>query len=106
ALNAGDGFADTPAASHICTLRAAVQEADRGPGGDTIRLQPHTFYQLTQAGAINPNYDGNLDISRTVTLLGAGPDSTVIDGNGGVTGERVFDVMTGTVVISGVTIQN
>src|SRR5690349_13583194 len=71
-LNPGDGSCDTGAGTHQCTLRAAVQEVDAGPGGDTILLQP-TTYLLTQAGALNPLYDGNIDISRTVTILGGGP---------------------------------
>jgi len=105
-LHPGDGVCDTTEHSGLCTLRAALQEVDRGPGGDTILLQAPGPYLLTQIGAANPNYDGNLDISQTVTLLGAGPDRTIIDGNSGVTGERVFDIITGTVTISGVTIQN
>ena len=105
-FNPGDGKCDVTSGSHICTLRAAVQEVDAGPGGDTIRLQPNTTYRLTQPDGQNPLYYGNLDITESVTLLGAGPESTIIDGNGAVTGERVFDILTGTVTISGVTIQN
>jgi len=99
----GDGHCATGAG--FCTLRAAIQEANANPGADTIQLQANTTYLLSQSVG-NPNYDGNLDISTTVTILGAGPQSTVIDGNGAVTGERVFDIITDTVVISGVTIEN
>jgi CSLREA domain-containing protein/uncharacterized repeat protein (TIGR01451 family) len=99
----GDSHCATGAG--FCTLRAALQEANASPGADTIQLQANTTYLLSQSAGI-PNYDGNLDISTTVTILGAGPQSTVIDGNGAVTGERVFTIITDTVVISGVTIEN
>jgi hypothetical protein len=48
---------------------------------------------------------GDLDITDSLTLLGAGPNSTIIDGNGALTGDRVFQI-TGTVTISGVTIEH
>jgi len=99
----GDGHCATGAG--FCHAARRLQEANASPGADTIQLQANTTYLLSQSVG-NPNYDGNLDISTTVTILGAGPQSTVIDGNGAVTGERVFTIITDTVVISGVTIEN
>jgi CSLREA domain-containing protein len=101
----GDGVCETAANSGVCTLRAAVQETNARQARDTILL-PAGTYELTRPGQDDTALDGDLDISSTVTIAGAGPDSTVIDGNGGVTGDRVFDILTGTVVISGVTIQH
>jgi hypothetical protein len=92
-------------AAHNCTLRAAIHEADALPGADTIQLQANTTYLLHRVGVDDTALNGDLDITDSVTILGAGPDSTIIAGNGGVIGERVFQI-TGTVVISGVTIEH
>lgn len=89
-----------------CTLRAAIQEANALPGNDTITL-PAGTYTLTIAGA--GEYDaasGDLNINGNLTIIGAGAATTIIDGNGGVTGDRVFEVRLGNVTITGVTIQN
>jgi CSLREA domain-containing protein len=93
----GDGVCETVTNNGVCTLRAAIQETNARQNHDTI-LVPNGLYVLGMSG--------NFDISCTVTILGAGPGSTIIDGNGGVTGSRVFDILTGSVVISGVTVQH
>jgi hypothetical protein len=55
-----------------CTLRAAIKEVNRLPGGPhTITLQAGT-YSLTKAELLVVS-------SVTVTITGAGPDTTVID---------------------------
>jgi CSLREA domain-containing protein len=103
-VNPGNGVCETAPTTGVCTLRAAIQEINARPGGDTISLQSATTYLLTRPGDDNSALNGDLDISRTVTILGAGAASTIIDGNGSVTGDRVFQIK-GTAVISGVTIQ-
>jgi CSLREA domain-containing protein len=105
----GNGICAT--ATGVCTLRAAIQETDALPGADTINV-PAGTYVLTIAGA---NEDlaatGDLDIAGDLTIAGAGAATTIIDGNGAVTGDRVFQITTGSsglfvgVAISGVTIR-
>jgi CSLREA domain-containing protein len=97
-----------------CSLREAIQAANTdaavdacpaGSGGDTILLPAGTF-TLTLAGAIeHNNATGDLDITDALTIVGAGPELTVIDAN---RLDRVLDVRpaAGTVVISGVTVMN
>ena len=97
----GDGVCDT--GGGVCTLRAAIQEANVYPGADTIKI-PAGFYQLTQL-AHDGTITGGLIITASVTILGAGPNSTIIDGNSTALHARVFNI-TGTVTISGVAIQN
>src|SRR5262249_46594084 len=46
----GDGVCETAKDNHVCTLRAAVQEANKNPGADTILLQPNVTYVLTIVG--------------------------------------------------------
>jgi CSLREA domain-containing protein len=85
-----------------CSLREAIRAANTGLGGDTI-VVPGGLYRLALAGA---NEDaaatGDLDLTKTVTVMGAGASSTAIDA-GGI--DRVFEVEGGTTVeISGLTI--
>ena len=112
--------ADTPLSggmctgSGTCTLRAAIQKANQSANTtdaqgtvqpDVINLPANT-YTLT-IGGIDENQaaTGDLDITESVNIIGAGSGSTVIDGNNL---DRVFHIVqTGiAVVISNVTIEN
>ena len=101
----GDGACETAPSNQVCTLRGAIQEANMHAGADTIHLQPNTTYVLDRGGDDNTALRGDLDITDSVTLLGAGPNSTIIDGSGLAPADRIFQI-TGTVVISGVTIEH
>ncbi len=100
----GDGLcASTP--SGVCTLRAAVMEANALTGADTIVL-PAGTYTLTVAGTgEDAALTGDLDITGTVTISGTGADSTIIDG-GQI--DRVLDVLPGATVeqLIGATVRN
>lgn len=87
----GDGLCAT--AGGACTLRAAVEEANALAGPDEIALAAGT-YLLTLAGAgEDAAASGDLDVTESVTVTGAGAAATVIDGNGAVTGDRVIHVL-------------
>lgn len=90
-----------------CSLRAAIMQANFSPDADTILLPPGN-YQLTRAGKDDNALVGDLDILADLTIQGAGPDRTIVDGNGAVTGDRVFQVMQSVenVSLSGLTIRN
>lgn len=106
-----------------CTLREAVIAANgdaasgdlglhplecaAGSGADTI-VVPAGEYVLSLASTNeNAALDGDLDIASDVTIQGAGAASSVINGNGAVTGDRVFNVIINTSVsLSGLTIEN
>jgi CSLREA domain-containing protein len=96
----GDGLCATLATE--CTLRAAVQEANAFAGPDEVAL-PAGTYSLTRAGIENAAMDGDLDVNDDLTITGAGASTTVIDGNDTV---GVFEVFTGSLAVSGVTIQH
>ena len=86
----GDGICAT--AGSVCTLRAAIQEANALAGADTI-VVPAGTYTLTIAGAgEDAAATGDLDITSAVTVEGAGANLTTVNG-GGI--DRVFDVLTG-----------
>src|SRR5262249_50075922 len=90
------------ATGHI-SLRSAIQAANSKPNGDTIVLPTGTLL-LTITGANEDNAaTGDFDINGNVTIKGKGPKKSIIDGN---SVDRVFQVLGGTVKISGVTIQH
>jgi CSLREA domain-containing protein len=98
--NSGDGLCvSTP--SGVCTLRAALQEANSLGGAHTINL-PAGTYLMTRNHPFGP-----LSMSSDVTLLGAGAATTTINSNGGATisDPPVLQVQSGaTVSVSGVTL--
>jgi len=106
AVDASPGNGTCATAGGNCTLRAAIQEANALSGNDTLLL-PSGTYTLTISGADDNASAGDLDFTSNVVISATGMTRPVIDGNGSVLNERVFDV-TGvfTVTISGVVIQN
>jgi CSLREA domain-containing protein len=99
-----DGIAQ--AANGDCTLRAAVMQANYSRGG-TIIL-PAGTYTITRVGYDDSAIAGDLDISADLVIQGAGSGVTIVDGNGSVTHDRVFRVLS-TVknfTLSGMTVRN
>ncbi len=74
------------------SLRQAISDANAGGGPNIINL-PADNYTLST---------GSLDITSNVTIVGTDAATTVIDGDGL---SRIFDISSGNVSISGVTIQ-
>jgi uncharacterized repeat protein (TIGR01451 family)/CSLREA domain-containing protein len=101
---AGNCF-DTP--SGQCTLRAAIMVSNFEPGPNTINL-PAGTYTLTRAGYDDTALVGDLDIGHDLTIQGAGSAATIVDGNGPLTGDRVFQVLSSAqnVTLSGLTIRD
>lgn len=95
-----------------CTLREAIQAAntdapvDACPAGngDDLILLPTGVYILSLAGrSEDANATGDLDILSSLVISGAGSAETIIDAN---QIDRVLHILTGTVEIRGVTVQN
>ncbi len=108
--NPGDKNCQTK--KKTCTLRAAVMESNASCGGDygceeTIVL-PKGTYKLKRVGTDDNAFQGDLDVTGSVTIQGAGAADTMIDANGSVTGDRAFHLIAGTVAnfvrLEGVTI--
>jgi hypothetical protein len=83
--NLGDGICAnvTVAVGAVCTLRAAIQEANFNPlDADTINL-PAGTYVLTIENEFDNAEDaaatGDLDITTNVSIEGAGADVTIIE---------------------------
>src|SRR5262245_51742013 len=88
-VNPGDGVCETAPGNGVCTLRAAVQETNALFGADTINLPAGNFLLSIAGQGENAAASGDLDITDNLTIVGAGPQSTTI--NGGQF-DRVFDV--------------
>jgi uncharacterized repeat protein (TIGR01451 family) len=104
--NPADGICfSTP--SGVCTLRVAIMDANVAIGLNTVIL-PAGIYTLTLPGLDDTAQAGDLDIGSPLILQGAGSGATVVDGNGAVTGDRVFHILSSarTVSLRGVTIRN
>ncbi len=101
----GDGACAS--SSGLCSLRAAIQEANALPGADRI-VVPGGIYRLTIGGTGEElSATGDLNVTDGVTIVGAGAGETIIDGGAM---DRVIAFSLGgpdaSAEISGVTIRN
>src|SRR3979490_2246498 len=81
----GDGVC--AAADGSCTLPAAVMEATSFPGPDTIILPAGRYTLTLPKTELGADADGDLLVMDDLTIVGAGPAESIIDG-GGI--DRVF----------------
>lgn len=80
AVDAQPGNGVCATAGGKCALRAAIQEANAWPGTDTIKV-PAGKYALTLAGKNETaGAKGDLNITDSVVVEGAGAVDTIIDG--------------------------
>jgi len=105
----GDGVCETAPGNRICTLRAAIQEANARPGADTVNV-PAGTYTITLLNSVHEDraVDGDLDITDSLTLTGAGAAKTIITTTRAPidVGERILHILGPiTVDIRGVTIR-
>ena len=103
----GDGICDDEA--DRCTLRAAIMEANALASVDTIILPDGTYTLSIPGVGDDTGVSGDLDVTDDLTITGSvggtgdGVGGTIIDG-GAL--DRVFHILSGTVDLSGVTVQN
>jgi CSLREA domain-containing protein len=98
----GDGVCAT--ATGVCTLRAAVQEANAIDGQDDITLPAGTYTVSISGAGEDGAATGDFDITDDLTIVGAGAGKTIIDA---ALLDRVFDVgETATVSLSRLTLRN
>lgn len=93
-----------------CSLRDAVRFANTKASSDTTTIiLPAGTYTLSQRGAgEDAALTGDLDLLANVTIAGADPTTTIIDGDR-VSGDpdRIFDIKIGAALrITGVTLRN
>ncbi len=93
-----DHVCETAPGNGVCTLRAAIQEANSTAGADTIVLSGITYTLSIVSAAAQNEYPldptkGDLNISESVNIVGASQSSTIIDGNGQVVKSRVLTIV-------------
>ncbi len=108
----GDGVCETATGNAICTLRAAVLEANAHLGADTIIL-PTGTYTLTIGGSDEEqSATGDLDITNALTISGNSAQDTILTAEG--LGDRVIDIkdsatevtISGVMIVGGLTNEN
>jgi predicted outer membrane repeat protein len=92
----GDGVCETAAGNGICTLRAAIVEANALAGDDTITFDPSvTLIEVS----------GQIAITSNLTIIGPGPDRLSIKNIAAAgTTSRIFNITNFFVTITGVTL--
>ncbi len=89
----GDGLCGD--ADGICTLRAAIMEANANANVFNIDLPDGTFTLTIDGSGEDASLTGDLDITSEMTIDGAGRERTTIDGNRGVVDDTIINVRTG-----------
>ena len=87
-----DTFVDEVSSNGFTSLREAIIAANAGSGGDTIVLAAGSYTLAITGTGENHAATGDLDIRQSVTIVGQGAGSTIIDGAGI---DRVFQVRGG-----------
>jgi len=75
-----------------CTLRAAIQESNATADTQTLYL-PAGFFDINISGtSLDTAASGDLDVTDSMILIGAGKELTVISTDGKFLGERLFHI--------------
>jgi large repetitive protein len=109
----GNGVCATSAG--VCTLRAAVQEANSTLAADTIQVPAGTYQIGIAPAGDNGDASGDFDVVSPLTIVGADAATTIVDGGqppGGAPPERrgldrLLDIhdTAGNVTVSGLTLR-
>ncbi len=92
----GDGVCETAAGNGVCTLRAAVAEANALAGDDTIVFDP---------SIISIDVNGQIAITSNISMIGNGPNSLTIRNIAPLsTTSRIFNITNFVVSLSGMTL--
>jgi CSLREA domain-containing protein len=111
-VNLGNGICATAAGA--CTLRAAIQQANAVAGADVVQVPAGTYTLAIRPQNQNLAETGDLDVTGPLTIVGAGPQSTIVDGGAPVSSapeirglDRLFEIHAGAgdVSIAGLTIR-
>lgn len=94
----------------LCSLRAAISEANALAGDDTITLPAGTYTQTLIAAAEDANAGGDYDITGNLTINGLTSTQTIVQAApvAGTATERVFHVtsLTAIVGLTNMTVEN
>lgn len=101
--NVADGVCETGSGNGVCTLRAAVMEANAvAGGGATILVRAADYVLLIDGVGEDASATGDLDVTAAMTIEGDGSGVTMIDGS---YFDRVFEIHASDVTLRGITIR-
>jgi CSLREA domain-containing protein len=103
----GNGVCETAAGNHVCTVRAAVMEANHTLSGVTIieiPANPNPYVLTISPSGFDDESTGDLWITRDTSIVGDGAAVSILDGGGIDDVLVVFQPYT--VDIDGLTIRN
>ncbi len=106
--NPGDGKCETSPGNGICTLRAAVMEANHTAGGGaTINFDPRVAILNLTIPAAPPDDErtGALKVTAPMNILGNGVNATIIVGGYGNLLDPAIETFAAGVNISGIVIE-
>lgn len=83
----------------VCTLRAAVMEANALPGNDIIFLTAGQTHTLTRSGQDDNALNGDLDINGNLSIIFLASGTRPVVDAGGL--ERAFEIHSGNVTLLG-----
>jgi hypothetical protein len=101
-----DGFGVTTChtSAGTCSLRAAIMKANQVDGTDSIHIPAGTYTLTIPPSGGDADDTGDLNITTSIAITGAGAGRTIIDGNAT---DRVFDISVGQFVgLTGLTVRN
>jgi len=104
AVDAAPGDGVCAMAGGMCTLRAAIQEANALSGADSITLPAGTYALGILGAGEDAAATGDLDITGDLSITGATTGQTIVSG---AAIDRVFDILSPAVVsLSRLTVQS
>jgi CSLREA domain-containing protein len=78
--NPSDGVCETAAGNGVCTLRAAVMEANERAGADTIQLSASTYpLKIPALLSESDAAIGDLNVFEDLTIIGKGLGATTVE---------------------------
>jgi len=100
----GGGLTTCHTSAGTCSLRAAIMKANQVDGTDSVHIPAGTYTLTIPPSGGDGDDTGDLDITTSIAITGAGADRTIIDGNAT---DRVFDISVGQFAgLTGVTVRN
>ena len=100
----GGGVTTCHTSAGTCSLRAAIMKANQVDGTDIIHVPAGTYALTIPPSGDDGDDRGDLNITTSIAITGAGAGRTIIDGNAT---DRVFDVSVGQFVgLTGLTIRH
>jgi CSLREA domain-containing protein len=89
-----------------CSLREAIIAGNLTPEPDTIQLAAGTYTLTIEGDTEDASEFGDLDVLNDLTIAGAGPGATIIDGAWATNPDRILQALGADLVLTGLTVRD